>query len=157
MWIAEVIDMSAGFRRRAAGVPLERLHVSGICSQTDVKLSAPCKGTEILKITLDFAEREMALVSSPQEGVVHLRTGVAYREIQRNLAIRPQQFAIAHNQVIDGQREELLDRSILSTPPLFPGGGNIGRAVRGDGDVNHRMIERQRVKAKLGSQKRDYL
>src|ERR1700681_3011526 len=77
-------------------------------------------------------------------------------KIEGNFSIRPQQVAVPHDELINGQCEQLLDRSSLRRSLAHPESGNIRGAVRRNGDVYDGMLESHRVKAELGAQKRDH-
>ncbi len=90
-------------------------------------------------------------------GIIHQQTGAAGAEIERDLALRPDQFAILNRQMVDGESKNLFQRSLLGDVFDRLDDRNIRRSVRSDGDVHNRMLERQRVKSELRPQKRYHL
>src|SRR5271155_2747615 len=98
----------------------------------------------------------MGFVAPPQKGIVHEQPEVESCKFERNLFVFPPQFSPSHLDVRNGERHELLHRSLVGNSRHL-GLGSIGSAVGIINDVNDWMIQLQRMQSHGGTEKGDDL
>ena len=93
----------------------------------------------------------MGFVLPPQQGVVQLERHAASGKFEWHFPVFPQQFAVLRVQVRNGERDEMLNRTLIGGKAGLRH-GSIGAAVGIVNDVDNRMIEEQRMQSHTGAQ-----
>src|SRR6185437_12398608 len=146
--LTEIQVNATGMNLRTSRGRIERLHLKTVPIKSERRSSGPRNWAKSVKPSFRPANCKIAGIALVQKRIVQIHTDIIRGEIKRNALVLPEQLALPDLELSRRYRKQPFQCGVA----CLSRGGLVRASVGIENDVNHRVLQDQRVKGQFCAQ-----